>query len=80
MTVAQIINFLLINSDLNLRKQGKPPDHSDMILIKSLRLYSGSDNQIQGIRSEELWMEVPNIVQEAVIKTIPKKKKSNSLS
>ena len=75
MTVAQIMNFLLINSDLNLRKQGKPPDHSDMTLIKSLRLYSGSDNQIQGIRSEELWMEVPNIVQEVVIKTIPKKKK-----
>ena len=25
--------------------------------------------------SEELWMEVHNIVQEAVIKTIPKKKK-----
>ena len=24
---------------------------------------------------EELWMEVPSIVQEAVIKTIPKKKK-----
>ena len=24
---------------------------------------------------EELWMEVPNIVQEAVIKTIPKKNK-----
>ena len=24
---------------------------------------------------EELWMEVPDIVQEAVIKTIPKKKK-----
>ena len=24
---------------------------------------------------EELWMEVPNIVQEAVIKTLPKKKK-----
>ena len=24
---------------------------------------------------EELWTEVPNIVQEAVIKTIPKKKK-----
>ena len=34
---------------------------------------------IQGIRSdrvpEELWMEVHNIVQEAVMKTIPKKKK-----
>ena len=26
---------------------------------------------------EELWMEVHNIVQEAVIKTIPKKKKCN---
>ena len=25
---------------------------------------------------EELWTEVPDIVQEAVIKTIPKKKKS----
>ena len=24
---------------------------------------------------DELWMEVPNIVQEAVTKTIPKKKK-----
>ena len=37
------------------------------------------DKQIQGIRSdrvpEELWMEVGNIVQEAVTKTIPKKKK-----
>ena len=40
---------------------------------------SGSDKQIQGIRSdrvlEELCTEVHNIVQEAVIKTIPKKKK-----
>ena len=38
-----------------------------------------SDKQIQGIRSdrvpEELWMEVCDIVQEAVIKTIPKKMK-----
>ena len=42
-------------------------------------LSNGSDKQIQGIRSdrvpEELWTEVCNIVQEAVIKTIPKKKK-----
>ena len=42
-------------------------------------LYSGSDKQIQGIRSdrvpEELWMEIHDIVQEAVTKTIPKKKK-----
>jgi len=39
-------------------------------------LYNGSDNQ--GIRSdsvsEELWMEVYDIVQEAVTKTIPEKK------
>ena len=42
-------------------------------------VYSGSDKQIQGIRSdevpEELWMEVCDIVQKAVIKTIPKKNK-----
>ena len=44
-----------------------------------LGLYSGSHKQIQGIRSdrvpEELWTEVRDIVQEAVIKSIPKKKK-----
>ena len=42
-------------------------------------LYSGSDKQIQGVRSdrvpEELWAEVHDIVQETVIKTVPKKKK-----
>ena len=42
-------------------------------------VYRGSDKQIQWIRSdrvpEELWAQVHNIVQEAVIKTIPKKKK-----
>ena len=41
--------------------------------------YSGSNKYIQGIRSdivpEEVWTEVHYIVQEAVIKTIPKKKK-----
>ena len=41
---------------------------------------SGSDKHIQGIRSdrqnaEELWTEVSDIVQETVIKAIPKKKK-----
>ena len=44
-----------------------------------MQLYSGGDKQIQGIRPdrvpEELWREVHDIVQEAVIKTIPKKKK-----
>ena len=44
-----------------------------------MQLYSGSDKQIQEIRSdrvaEELWTEVCDIVQETGIKTIPKKKK-----
>ena len=44
-----------------------------------MRLYSGNDKYIQGIRSdrapEKLWTEVHDFVQEAVIKTIPKKKK-----
>ena len=44
-----------------------------------LCLYSGSNKQIQGIRSdrvpEELWMEVCDVVQEAVIKIISKRKK-----
>ena len=30
LTVAQIMNSLLPNSDLNWRKEGKPLDHSDM--------------------------------------------------
>ena len=45
-----------------------------------LRLHSGSDKQIQGLDlidrvPKELSIEVSDIVQEAVIKTIPKKKK-----
>ena len=42
-------------------------------------IINGTDKQIQGSRSdrvpEELWTEVCDIVQEGVIKTIPKKKK-----
>ena len=42
-------------------------------------MYSGSEKQSQGIRSdrmpEELWTEVCDIVQETLIRTIPKKKK-----
>ena len=45
----------------------------------TLQLYSKSEKQIQGIKSdrvpEQLWTEVHNIVQEVVIKIIPKKKK-----
>ena len=57
-------------------------------VLKTNRLFRYDINQIpydytvevtQGIRSdrvpEELWMEVFNLVQEAVVKNIPKKKK-----
>jgi len=48
-------------------------------LSKSLKLYSGSD-RFKGLDliyrvPEEIWIEICNVVQEAVIKTIPKKKK-----
>ena len=43
LTVAQIMNSLLWNSDLNWRKWGKPLGHSGMTSIKSFRLHSGSD-------------------------------------
>ena len=38
LTVAQIKNSLLPNSDLNSRKWGKPLDHSGMNKIKSLMI------------------------------------------
>ena len=38
LTVAQIMNSLLPNSDSNWRKQGKPLDHSGMTSIKSLMI------------------------------------------
>ena len=38
LTVAQIMNSLLQNSDLNWRKQGKPLGHSGMIKIKSFMI------------------------------------------
>ena len=37
-SVAQIMSSLLPNSDLNLRKWGKPLDHSGMTCIKSLTI------------------------------------------
>ena len=84
LTVAQIMSFLLQNSDLNWRKWENQSFKYDIIQIwqtsNPLWLYSGSDKQIQGIRSgrqvtEELWTEVCNNVQKGVTKTIPKKKK-----
>ena len=48
-----------------------------------LRLYSGVKNRFKGLDlidrvPEELWMEVHDLVQEAVIKTIPKKRNAKS--
>ena len=66
---------------LKLKKVGKTTItfRCDLNQIPYGWIYSASGKYIQGIRSdrvpEELWMEVRNIVQEAVIKTIPKKKK-----
>ena len=43
LTVAQIMNSLLPNSDLHWRKYGKPLDYSGMTSVQSFMLYSGSE-------------------------------------
>ena len=73
------MNSLLPNSDL--KKVGKTtrPFRYDLnkipydYTVKVTNRFKGLDliNRVP----EELWTEVPDIVQEAVIKTIPKKKK-----
>ena len=80
LTVAQIMNSLLPNSD-KLKKVGKTtrPFRYDLSQIP----YDYADevrNRFKGLHlidrvPEELWTEVHDIVQEADIKTIPKKKK-----
>jgi len=82
LTVAQIMNSLLPNSDLNWKKVGKTfrPFRYDLNQIP----YNYTVEVANGFKgldlidrvSEELWTEVHNTVQEAGIKTIPKKKKS----
>ena len=77
LTVAQIMNFLLPNSDL--KKVGKTtrPFRYDLsqipydYTVEVTNRFKGFD--LINTAPEELWMEVHNIVQEAVIKTIPKK-------
>jgi len=77
LTVAQTMNFLLQNSDLKWRKWGKPLDY----LVKSPYDYTMEvTNKLKVLDlidrvPKELWTEVCDILQEAVIKTIPKKKK-----
>ena len=77
--MAQILNSLLKNSDL-LKKVGKTarPFRYDLnqipydYTVEVMNRFKGLD--LLDRVPEELWTEVCDIVQEAVIKTIPKKK------
>ena len=79
LTVTQIMNSLLPNSDL--KKVGKTtrPFRYDLnqitydYTVEMINRFKGLDLIDRTL--EELWMEVHDIVQEAGIKTIPKKKK-----
>ena len=69
--------LLIAKFRLKLKKVGKPTRYSGMTYQIH---YSGSDKGFKGLYliyrvPEELWMEVHDIVQEAGIKTTPKKKK-----
>ena len=78
--VIQIMSHLLQNSDLHWRTWGKPLDHSGMTWIKSLVIIQWkwqTESRDSDRVPEELWTEVCNIVQETVIKSIPKKKNCN---
>ena len=79
--MAQIVNPLLQNSDLSLKKVGKNtrPFRYDLNQIP-YNYTTEVTNRFKGLDPtdrvpEKLWMEAHDIVQEAVIKTIPKKKK-----
>ena len=78
-TVAQIMNFLLPNSDL--KKVGKTTRPFRYDLNQILYDYTVEvRNRFKGLDlidrvPAELWTEVRDIVQETGIKTIPKKKK-----
>ena len=79
LTVAQIMNSLLPNSDL--KKVGKTTRPFSYDLNQIPYDYTVEvTNRFKGLEMidrvpEELWTEAHDIVQEAVIKTIPKKMK-----
>ena len=80
LTVAQIVNSLLPNSDLNLKKVGKitRPFRCDLNQIPNDYTVEVR-NRFKGLDlidrvPDERWMEVHD-TQETGIKTIPKKKK-----
>ena len=75
LTVVQIRNSLLQNSDLNWRKQGKQLGHSGMTYDYTVEV----KNRFKGLIlidkvPDELWMEVCDTVQEVEIKTYPQEK------
>ena len=79
--MAQILNSLFQNSDIKLKKLGKNtrPFRCDLHQIPYEYTVEVT-NRFKGLdlidrMPEELWMEIRDIVQEAVIKNIPKKKK-----
>ena len=78
LTVAQIMNSLLPNSDLKLKKVGKTtrPFRYDLNQIPYDYTVE-MRNEFKGLNlirvPEELWTQVFNIVQEVVIKTTPRK-------
>ena len=81
LTVAQIMNFLLPNSDLKLKKVGKAtrPFRYDLnqmpydYIVEVRNRFKGLD-LIDRV-PDELWIEVRDIVQETGIKTTPMEKK-----
>ena len=81
LTMAQIMNSLLTNSDLNWRKWGKTtrPFRYDLNQIPYDYTVEVR-NRFKGLHlidrvPDELWTEVHDIVQETGIKTIPMEKK-----
>ena len=86
LTMAQIMNSLWPNSDLNLRKVGETtrPFRYDLNQIPH-NCTVVVTNRFKGLGlidrvPEEVWTEVRDIVQETVIKTIPKKKENHKVS
>ena len=81
LTVAQTMNSLLPNSDLNFKKIGKitRPFRYDLNQIPYNYTVEVTNRfkelDLLDRVPEEVWTEVHDTVQEAVIKTIPKKKK-----
>ena len=81
LTVAQIMNSFVVKFRLKLKKIGKTtrPFRYDLnqipydYRVEVTNRFMGLD--LIDRAPEKLWMEVCDIVQEAVIKTIPKKKK-----